>query len=241
MDNDEFDKDDSTSIRYSPYQLDYMKDYFRPKQFVKESIKNHDDSPKQKTINDNEQQAIYTSIYSGLKDISTNKLDGSSTIPQSSHSKTKEMEDYYQHILQIEAKHTNPESASIIKEEDVQFEVHHCGCEECSPRFYEDGSMYCELCSTDVPDGQWIEHSQSICHQYKRKQKTHVYVNPYMNSSSNAFRLMTEMGWKEGNGLGLKGQGRLEPIPTRLKQNHLGVGAFDPAYRILLTVHFIDH
>ena len=229
MDSNNIDKDDSSSIRYIPHQVDYMRDYFRPKQFVKESKLNQEESTKESTVKENDKQTMYTSIYGGLKDISDNKLNNYEVIQEKSQLRTKDMEDYYQHILQIESKHIDLEKEDIKKSEDVHFEVHHCGCEECSPRFYEDGSMYCALCTMDIPDGQWIDHSRSICHQYKQKQKVHVYVNPYMNPSSNAFQLMTKMGWEEGKGLGIKGQGRLQPIATRLKQNHLGVGAYDPA------------
>lgn len=79
-----------------------------------------------------------------------------------------------------------------------------------------------------LPEGGWITHMQSICHQLKRKRGEHVYINPYMDPNSTMFRVMTDMGWEEGNGLGADGSGRLEPIPTRLKNNRLGVGAREP-------------
>ena len=46
-----------------------------------------------------------------------------------------------------------------------------------------------------------------------------------MLPTSTAVKWMQSMGWKEGEGLGSNGRGRLEPIPTRMKNNRLGVGA----------------
>ena len=66
MDSDDIDKDDSSSIRYIPHQVDYMRDYFRPKQFVKESKSNQDNSTKELIVKENDKQIMYTSIYDGF-------------------------------------------------------------------------------------------------------------------------------------------------------------------------------
>ena len=96
MDSNDIDKDDSSSIRYIPHQVDYMRDYFRPKQFVKESKLNQEESTKESTVKENDKQTMYTSIYGGLKDISDNKLNNYEVIQEKSQLRTKEMEDYYQ-------------------------------------------------------------------------------------------------------------------------------------------------
>ena len=57
---------------------------------------------------------MYTSIYDGLKDISDNKLNNYEVIQEKSQLRTKEMEDYYQHILQIESKHIDLEKAKEL-------------------------------------------------------------------------------------------------------------------------------
>ena len=112
---------------------------------------------------------------------------------------------------------------------EVRFLVDQCACAECSPVILPDGSLFCELCHVPILRDTWVAHMRSICHQMKRCGGTHQYINPYMKPSSQAYHLMQSMGWKEGEGLGVKGQGRLEPIATRLKNNRLGIGAQDNA------------
>ena len=119
---------------------------------------------------------------------------------------------------------TNPPSTTTSQ---VHFLVDQCACAECSPVVQSDGSLYCELCHVPILRDTWVEHMRSICHQMKRWNGVHKYINPYMRPSSQAYHLMQSMGWKEGEGLGVEGQGRLEPIATRLKRNRLGIGAHD--------------
>ena len=54
-----------------------------------------------------------------------------------------------------------------------------------------------------------------------------LVCNIEASGKSFGMKLMKRMGWKEGEGLGQDGHGRLEPIPTRLKRNRLGIGAKD--------------
>ncbi|GAA0175235.1 hypothetical protein LIER_28455 [Lithospermum erythrorhizon] len=44
-------------------------------------------------------------------------------------------------------------------------------------------------------------------------------------SSNIGFQLLKKHGWKEGTGLGVSEQGRLEPIETHVKKNKKGLGA----------------
>lgn len=227
MEQKEVDTDDTTAIQYIPYQVDYFGKVFHPKQFVKEhdvvgvsSLKSTQDDFQKK-------QPIYTSIYNGIMDISNEKEE-----KQIKHSFTpdeeKQASELYHRILEIEKEHANESKVSCIDDQSsLQFVVNQCGCPECSPRLRDNDIMYCELCDVVLRDDNWIHHTQSICHQVKRQNKVHVYVNPFMNPSSSAFKVMTAMGWEEGQGLGKEGQGRLEPIPTRLKNNRLGIGAAD--------------
>ncbi|WJX21638.1 hypothetical protein P8452_11042 [Trifolium repens] len=46
-----------------------------------------------------------------------------------------------------------------------------------------------------------------------------------INSSNIGFQLLKKHGWKEGTGLGISEQGRLEPVETRMKNNKRGIGA----------------
>ncbi|KAK1410762.1 hypothetical protein QVD17_37301 [Tagetes erecta] len=46
-----------------------------------------------------------------------------------------------------------------------------------------------------------------------------------ISSSNIGFQLLKKHGWKEGTGLGVSQQGRLEPVQTYLKKNKRGLGA----------------
>ncbi|KDP40465.1 hypothetical protein JCGZ_24464 [Jatropha curcas] len=46
-----------------------------------------------------------------------------------------------------------------------------------------------------------------------------------IDSSNIGFQLLKKHGWKEGTGLGVSEQGRLEPVQAYLKNNKRGVGA----------------
>ncbi|KAL1568727.1 G patch domain and ankyrin repeat-containing protein 1 [Salvia divinorum] len=46
-----------------------------------------------------------------------------------------------------------------------------------------------------------------------------------IDSSNIGFQLLKKQGWKEGTGLGVSEQGRLEPIATTIKINKRGLGA----------------
>ncbi|XP_027365399.1 G patch domain and ankyrin repeat-containing protein 1 homolog [Abrus precatorius] len=46
-----------------------------------------------------------------------------------------------------------------------------------------------------------------------------------INSSNIGFQLLKKQGWKEGTGLGISEQGRLEPVETYVKNNKRGLGA----------------
>ncbi|KAG5549394.1 uncharacterized protein LOC131325238 isoform X2 [Rhododendron vialii] len=46
-----------------------------------------------------------------------------------------------------------------------------------------------------------------------------------IDSSNIGFQLLKKHGWKEGTGLGISEQGRLEPVQAFLKKNKRGLGA----------------
>ncbi|OVA10741.1 G-patch domain [Macleaya cordata] len=46
-----------------------------------------------------------------------------------------------------------------------------------------------------------------------------------INSSNIGFQLLKKSGWKEGTGLGVAEQGRLEPLQAHVKNNKSGLGA----------------
>ncbi|XP_010521493.1 PREDICTED: PIN2/TERF1-interacting telomerase inhibitor 1 [Tarenaya hassleriana] len=49
-----------------------------------------------------------------------------------------------------------------------------------------------------------------------------------IDSSNIGFQLLKKHGWKEGSGLGVAEQGRLEPVEAQLKHNKRGLGADRP-------------
>ncbi|XP_040373754.1 G patch domain-containing protein 8 isoform X2 [Rosa chinensis] len=58
-----------------------------------------------------------------------------------------------------------------------------------------------------------------------RKDMTASTSSTAINSSNIGFQLLKKHGWKEGTGLGICEQGRLEPVQTYLKNNKRGLGA----------------
>lgn len=46
-----------------------------------------------------------------------------------------------------------------------------------------------------------------------------------IDSSNIGFQLLKKHGWKEGTGLGVSEQGRLEPVEAHMKKNKRGLGA----------------
>ncbi|KAL6291170.1 hypothetical protein ACE6H2_008680 [Prunus campanulata] len=46
-----------------------------------------------------------------------------------------------------------------------------------------------------------------------------------INPSNIGFQLLKKHGWKEGTGLGISEQGRIEPVQVYLKNNKRGLGA----------------
>ena len=204
---------DDDSIPYQPVRIDYMRDVFRPKQFVKEA----------KEVKPVE---LYHSVYDNLNV----KTDVVVPIADEDDSKALEL---YKRIQEIERKHEGNNSR-VVSSTFPYFQVDRCACNECSPIIQENGGLFCELCQMVLREDTWVSHFQSICHQLRRSQSHHVYINPYMKSSSFAYHLLESMGWTEGEGLGRDHHGRLEPIPTRLKRNRLGVGAKDDRYFVVL-------
>ncbi|KAK4348167.1 hypothetical protein RND71_034506 [Anisodus tanguticus] len=49
-----------------------------------------------------------------------------------------------------------------------------------------------------------------------------------IDSSNLGFKLLKKHGWREGTGLGIAEQGRLEPVPAYIKKNKRGLGAEKP-------------
>lgn len=208
---------DDDTVAYQPVRIDYLRDVFRPKTFVRES----------KEVKVKE---LYQSVY----DNPNVKEKDVAASPKEEDSEALKL---YKRIQEIESKHAM-DVPSPISPSFPPFEVDRCACNECSPVVQADGCLFCELCQINLREDTWMAHFQSICHQLKRSQRRHVYINPYMKPSSYAYHLLESMGWKEGEGLGQDGHGRLEPIPTRLKRNRLGIGAKDDRWDLNYCINW---
>ncbi|XP_051145469.1 meiotically up-regulated protein C1442.13c [Andrographis paniculata] len=64
-----------------------------------------------------------------------------------------------------------------------------------------------------------------------------------IDSSNIGFQLLKKHGWKEGTGLGVDEQGRIEPLQAYVKKNKRGLGADKPkrAIKISKTCNREDH
>ena len=214
-------EDDVSSIPYRPLQINYMRDVFRRKAFVKQSVQTEGSLSNSEGTPSN---PIYKSIYDGL-DIKEEQhpLQASGGL---SEEEKQQADKLFQRILEIEKEHESKVQTAIVPDSvSPEFSLSRCDCPECTPRFLEDGSLYCDLCKVPLYSEDWFHHQYSISHQFKRKLDTNHYINSHMLPTSTAVKWMQSMGWKEGEGLGSNGRGRLEPIPTRMKNNRLGVGA----------------
>ena len=241
------------SAKYQTVAIDYMRDVFRPKLFVKAG-----------SSTNSQKRTLYTSVYGGLEGRFTENVH-SATRDQAQESRRgnvivddveeEEARAYAERMREVERKFEGQSNEKEEKEGEltnsplarntinsspssaipVQFQSTQCACRECSPVVLESGDLHCDLCNITLVNDTWIAHMQSIGHQWKRSKGQHQYINPYMNPSSQAYRVMESMGWREGEGLGYEGNGRLEPIPTRLKDNHLGIGAEDDHMPLRIT------
>ncbi|KAM5262530.1 G patch domain and ankyrin repeat-containing protein 1 [Ctenodactylus gundi] len=81
---------------------------------------------------------------------------------------------------------------------------------------------YCETCDAYFEDSN---HRTSTAHLLSLSRGPQPPILPFGVSTSNpGFRLLLRGGWEPGMGLGPRGQGRANPIPTVLKRDQEGLG-----------------
>ncbi|EPS67546.1 hypothetical protein M569_07231, partial [Genlisea aurea] len=61
-----------------------------------------------------------------------------------------------------------------------------------------------------------------------------------IDSSNIGFKLLQKHGWREGTGLGVSEQGRLEPVEAFIKKNKRGLGADEPRKVMKQQQHSVD-
>lgn len=86
------------------------------------------------------------------------------------------------------------------------------------------GQFHCEICGDWFSDTiPFDQHHCGLVHQYNsaaRPKKSY-----HLKQSNRGYQMLKSMDWEEDEGLGARGQGRLDPIPTSLKSDRKGVGA----------------
>lgn len=61
-----------------------------------------------------------------------------------------------------------------------------------------------------------------------------VTFDTKIKPSNKGFEMLAKMGWREGQSLGLSGEGRVEPIPFQMKVDSVGLG------KVTQDVHMIE-
>jgi hypothetical protein len=85
-------------------------------------------------------------------------------------------------------------------------------------------NYYCEVCKQTC--NSYSDHIKSISHQFNENESQSVSLkaNYYLRPSNKGYQLLKKSGWNESSGLGLKEQGEIRPIRTRVKLDRLGIG-----------------
>jgi hypothetical protein len=83
---------------------------------------------------------------------------------------------------------------------------------------------YCHECQQSIAAGLFSAHLTSITHQISRKNVAESPDVYGLDESNVGYRLLKNEGWTTERGLGAQRQGRKLPIPTKLKNDKLGIG-----------------
>ncbi|XP_077017443.1 G patch domain and ankyrin repeat-containing protein 1 [Tamandua tetradactyla] len=82
--------------------------------------------------------------------------------------------------------------------------------------------QYCETCDAHFQDSN---HQTSTAHLLSLSWIPQPHnLPPGVSASNPGFKLLLRGGWEPGMGLGPRGEGRAEPIPTVLKRDQEGLG-----------------
>lgn len=89
-------------------------------------------------------------------------------------------------------------------------------------RLHTPSPQYCETCDAHFQD---TNHRTSTAHLLSLSRGFQPHNLPLgMPTSSPGFKLLLRGGWEPGKGLGPRGNGRANPIPTVLKRDQEGLG-----------------
>lgn len=87
-------------------------------------------------------------------------------------------------------------------------------------------SQFCEDCSAYFEDSNHRTSTAHLLSLSRRPQPSSLPLG--VPTSSPGFRLLLRGGWEPGMGLGPRGEGRANPIPTVLKRDQEGLGYRSP-------------
>ncbi|KAB1261300.1 G patch domain and ankyrin repeat-containing protein 1 [Camelus dromedarius] len=108
-----------------------------------------------------------------------------------------------------------PEVARMVRESPGETRSQENWSQSPSPQ-------YCETCGAHFRDSN---HRTSTAHLLSLSQDLRPPSQPLgVPTSSPGFRLLLKGGWEPGMGLGPRGEGRANPIPTVLKRDQEGLG-----------------
>ncbi|XP_011378151.1 G patch domain and ankyrin repeat-containing protein 1 isoform X2 [Pteropus vampyrus] len=108
-----------------------------------------------------------------------------------------------------------PEVARMVRESHGEMRSPENRSQSPSPK-------YCETCDAHFQDSN---HCTSTAHLLSLSQDLRMPSMPLgVPTSSPGFKLLLRGGWEPGMGLGPRGKGRVNPIPTVLKRDQEGLG-----------------
>ena len=97
--------------------------------------------------------------------------------------------------------------------------------------------QYCPLCKVEIVESSMKEHESSILHLFQNS-PTPKIQHITLPASNRGYQLLSRMGWKKGDGLGIEKEGILHPIATEFKTDRTGLGRHKKKKRI---THFPAH
>ncbi|KAF9645014.1 hypothetical protein BDM02DRAFT_3120922 [Thelephora ganbajun] len=87
------------------------------------------------------------------------------------------------------------------------------------------------LDSMQVDDNDVYKYDEYV----RGYEKEAVTVDTKIPSSNKGFGMLMKLGWVEGQGLGVTGDGRVDPIPFHVKQDMTGLGKYGQDARMIET------
>lgn len=93
-------------------------------------------------------------------------------------------------------------------------------------------TFYCDVCNQQITGMEEKKHIHMMPHMlevsksmtFPDQMKRPSVVRFGLSKNNIGFKMLENIGWKVDEGLGKYGQGRREPIPTKIKNDKLGIG-----------------